>query len=343
MATTHSSARTRVLLALSFISLIALTLAVECSARPRPQLNGCTGPYPWPVKPFHRAHPIRGNFGDPRTRFDLPRSDAALDGDGVFSFHQGVDINAPDGTPVYPVASGTVTRVPGERVTVACGNGRSFQYWHIAPTVQAGQHVEAGKTVLGHILPLREHVHLTHLEGGKAVNPLASGHLTPYRDTTSPHVLGIVVRSAEGRDVPAQAVRGRVFFVVDAVDKPALPVHGRWHGGYPVSPAVITWKIEHAGKVVVPERVARDVRGSLPRNERFWKTFARGTYQNWPVFESRHYRFERGKYLFKLSSRPFDTRRFADGVYIVVVTAEDTAGNRGFRRLRFTVKNAPGV
>ena len=325
---------------MSSIALLALTLAAECAMTVRPPRDGCAGAYRWPLEPFNKAHPVRGNFGDPRTRFAEPRSDLALLGDGVFSFHQGVDINAPDGTPVYPVASGKVTRVPGERVTVACGNGRSFQYWHIEPAVRVGQRVEAGKTVLGHIQPLREHVHLTHLESGKAVNPLAPGHLTPYRDATRPNVLRIGVRSVAGRDGPARQLSGRLFFVVEAVDTPALPVQGRWHGGYPVTPALITWRIERASRIVVPERVAWDVRRSVPKNDRFWAAFARGTYQNWPVFDSQHHRFERGKLLFKLSARPFDTRRLADGAYELVVTAEDTGGNRDVGRLRFTTDNS---
>jgi hypothetical protein len=325
---------------MSSIALLALTLAAESAATVAAARDGTTGAYPWPLRPFNKAHPVRGNFGDPRTRFAKPRSAEALHGDGVFSFHQGVDINAPDGTPVYPVASGKVTRVPGERVTVACGNGRSFQYWHIEPAVRVGQRVEAGKTVLGHILPSHEHVHLTHLENGRAVNPLAPGHLTPYRDATRPNVLRIVVRSVAGRDGPARRLSGRLFFVAEVVDKPALPVQGRWHGGYPVTPALITWRIQRASRIVVPERIAWDVRRSVPKNDRFWAAFARGTYQNWPVFESEHHRFERGKLLFKLTARPFDTRGLADGPHELVVTAEDTGGNRDVGRLRFTTDNS---
>ena len=123
---------------MSLIALLALTLAAECATTVRPSRDGRAGAYRWPLKPFNKPHPVRGNFGDPRTRFAEPRSDKALLGDGVFSFHQGVDINAPDGTPVYPVASGKVTRVLDERVTVACGNGRSFQYWHIEPAAARG-------------------------------------------------------------------------------------------------------------------------------------------------------------------------------------------------------------
>src|SRR2546425_8557731 len=63
--------------------------------------------YGWPVKPFDQPHPIRGNFGDPRTIFAGPPTQRTLlSGSGVFQFHDGIDISAPDGTAVYPVASG---------------------------------------------------------------------------------------------------------------------------------------------------------------------------------------------------------------------------------------------
>ena len=338
---THSGAKAFAAFATSFVLLGVAMLAVEACAWAGSTTTGCSGTYGWPVKPFDQAHPVRGNLGDPRTRYDGPRTDETLlHGDGALSFHQGLDINAPDGTPVYAVASGTVTWARGRRATVACGNGRSFQYWHIYEAVRVGQHVEAGKTVIGFILPKREHVHLTHLENGRAVNPLAPGHLAPYTDTTSPEVLGISIRSADqAHEEASERVRGRVCFVAEAVDTPALPVQGRWHGGFPVTPAQIAWRIERDGRIVVSQRVSWDVGRSVPKNDHFWSEFARGTYQNWPVFESEKYRFERGRYLFKLSVRPFDTRSLHDGDYELVVTAADTAGHRGQSRLRFTVDN----
>lgn len=79
--------------------------------------------YPWPIAPFHEQHPIRGYFGDPRTVF-RDDTDPEL---GAFAFHNGVDIVAPEGTPVYPVVTGEVTQVRVNEVVVAseAGGGSS--------------------------------------------------------------------------------------------------------------------------------------------------------------------------------------------------------------------------
>jgi len=326
-----SAASALAALAAPFLLLSFLALAVQTSARANAPNTGCAGAYRWPVKPFDKAHPVRANFGDPRTRFTGPNTlDTLLENDGTFSCHQGVDISAPDGEPVYAVASGTVVRARGGRVTVNCGNGRSFQYWHVHPAVRVGQHAVAGETVVGFIQPEREHVHLTHLERNRAVNPLAPGHLAPYRDATVPVVTEVSLRSA---------AEGHVDFVVEAFDMPALSVPGRWHG-FPVTPALVTWRIERGGRVVVPRRVARDVRRSVPKNDRFWDTFARGTHQNWPIFGGRKLQFTTGRYVFELSMQPSDTRKLRNGAYELVVTAADTAGNRSERRLRIDIRNS---
>ncbi len=90
---------------------------------------------------------------------------------------------------------------------------------------------------------------------------------------------------------------------------------------------------------MVPTRVARDVRRTVPKNDRFWGTFARGTHQNWPVFDGGKERGMTGRYLFRLSTRPVDTGALRDGRYVVVVTVQDTAGNRDVRRRAFAVGN----
>ena len=326
-------------LTVTTLAVAASTLVANSAALPASPTNGCTGAYAWPVKPFDQAHPVRGNFGDPRTVFNGKRSQRTIySGNGVFHFHHGVDISAPDGTAVYAVNSGTITWTRGDRVTVDCGNGRAFEYWHVTVAVQVGQHAVAGKTVLGHILPKREHVHLTQLENGRPVNPLAPGRLTPYRDTTRPTVAAITFRRSDlSAAVQPTRIAGRMFVYAEAIDMPALAVPGRWHG-FPVTPAVVTWRLETAtGRVVVGNRVAWDVRRTIPSMDAFWGYFARGSYQNWAVFTDGKARGMTGRYVFRLGTGAFDFGQLQYGTYRLVVSASDTAGNVATRVQTFAV------
>jgi murein DD-endopeptidase MepM/ murein hydrolase activator NlpD len=249
-------------------SLAALLVAVTVSGLALQTAGAGTAQagYPWPVKPFDRPHPIRGSFGDPRTLFHAPPTEAGLmTGTGSFSFHWGVDISAPNGTSVYPVISGVVTQVSHDRVAVDTGHGRLFMYWHIRPLVGVGDHVQAGETNLGPIRRPFEHVHFAELENGRVVNPLQVGHLTPYEDTTVPEVESISLRRADtGSHLMSTFVRGRVLLIAEAYDSPQRPIRGIWHG-LPVTPALITWKLQRwDGKLIVRQGVAADFRQTIP-------------------------------------------------------------------------------
>jgi hypothetical protein len=302
--------------------------------------------YQWPVKPFGVQHPIRGSFGDPRTLFAGPPSQAGLDGACVCSFHEGVDISAPDGTLVYAVEDGTVTAVStvkaAEFVRVSSG-ATSFEYWHVVASVAVGKHVVKGVTVLGHVIRGAKHVHLTEIDGERKVNPLQPGHLTPYRDRTTPTVASIAFREpGADADTIANFVRGTIDIVADAHDTPTLAVPGLWHG-MPMTPAVVRWRIETwNGRIAVKDTAAYDVRVTIPSPVTFWRVYARGTYQNMSVFGNHFSWLEPGRFLFRLSPNGFDTRKLKDGVYAVVVTATDIAGNSSSASARFTVHNAAG-
>ena len=331
--TTARKTSTRALagLAVSFLALATAGVLWDSAAQAGAAGTGCSGGYSWPVVPFDKPHPVRGNFGDPRTVFDGPRAQSTIDsGDGIFQFHHGVDISAPDGSPVYAVADGTITRTHGDRVTVECRNGRAIQYWHITVAgIRVGQHAVAGKTLLGYILPKREHVHLTQLQSDQPVNPLAPGGLTPYRDTTRPTVLDISFRRSDlSAALQPRALSGRVELFAETIDVAALPVPGRWNG-FPVTPARLTWRIETThGRIVYGPKVARDVRQAIPGTPEFWLTFARGSHQNWPVFSDGKARGMAGRYVFRLGPA-FDVDRLGVGSYKLIVSAADTAGNVG--------------
>lgn len=295
--------------------------------------------YGWPLKPFDRAHPIRGSFGDPRT---VERSAEPQDGPGSrgsFQFHNGLDIVADDGTPVYPVLSGIADVRHSREVSVRTPGGRVFQYWHIVPRVRSGQQVVRGVTVLGTIQRGAHHVHLTEIDRMRVVNPLAAGHLGPYADTQQPVVHALLVRTPGGSRVPLDRLKGKVALIADAADAQPLPFWGPWFGK-PVAPAVIRWRMLAAdGSVVQPWATAFDVRLDEPPPVRFWRVYAKGTYQNFPVLDD-HFDWGRpGRYLFRLTHDLVDTRALPDGSYVVEVQASDICGNTGSLRQQVTVAN----
>jgi hypothetical protein len=330
-------------------ALLVLGLGVISVTRPSRAASQGTDQarpgYGWPIKPFDEQHPVRGNFGDPRMIFSgRPTMAAVMRGTVTASFHTGVDICAPNGTAVYPVASGVVTSLAPDWITVDSGNGQAFEYWHITPTVRVGDHVEERQTVLGHIIRGQGHVHLTQIDNGRKVNPLAPGRLGPYADTTAPQVTSISFRrGAGGPTLLPNFLRGRVELIASAYDRPTLPAPGIWHD-MPTTPALMTWHIENSstGKVVVAERVAHDHRNTEPADTEFSSAYARGTFQNMAVFVKYYSYMQPGQFLFRLAPQGFDTRTLRDGVYDLVVTATDIRGNKGSLTQRFTVHNRSG-
>jgi hypothetical protein len=139
-------------------------------------------------------------------------------------------------------------------------------------------------------------------------------------------------------------LRGRVEIIASAYDMPSLPVPGEWNG-LPVTPALLTWRIEQAvtHRVVVPEHVAFDVRHTFPSNGLFWSVYARGTHQNMCVFGKHYSYMQPGRYLFRLAPGGLDTRTLHDSVYDLIVTATDMRGNSSSLVERFSVHNKPGV
>jgi hypothetical protein len=316
-----------VLRRLLFVIVVALVGAGTASA------------YPWPLKPFDRQHPIRGFFGDPRTVYENGILAGAFDGPSFISFHQGVDIAAPNGTPVYAVEDGTVHYLGAATLNLITGHDVTFQYFHITPVAGEGQHAVAEKTVLGYVQPPYGHVHITEIDGIRAVNPLQRGHLTPYRDRTIPRVRDIVVRNLSGDVQTPVGLCGRVELDVDAYDPQPLPVPGTYRG-LPVAPAFVQWSMTRVGgKTVVAPKTVADFRQTLPGNAQFFDVYAKGTYENSPRFGAQQYAGMPGRYLFLLSAN-FDTTNVPNGNYTVSVRVADVRGNHSTGSERISILNA---
>ena len=287
--------------------------------------------YHWPIKPFNQQHPVRGAFGDPRiVSTDQPFGWTWANQSGGHSFHNGIDIVALPGTPVYPVVSGRVVRAKPGQIVVYTSDGRSFQYYHLSvgPAVRVGKTVVAERTVLGWIRPQYEHVHLAEIDGSVIHNPLDPGHLEPYNDRTKPVATALYLQDGRG----ASPLNGRSIgrgdhLAVDAADPQAVGVPGKWDG-LPQAPALVEWRLFH-GQTTTAWRIAVDFRHTQPPPRYFWEVYGAGTYPNSPSFADHIYHGTPGRYLFRLHIQP---GRLRPGLYRIAARVTDTHGNRSTTR-----------
>jgi hypothetical protein len=270
--------------------------------------------YSWPLQPFDRAHPVRAFFNDPR-----------ISG-ATKAFHFGVDISAPNGTPVYAVTAGQVHLEDARAISVAAGDV-NFGYWHVVPVVRHRE-IVARRQLLGHIEAPWLHVHFAERRAGVYRNPLRRAGLMPWTDTTRPTISSVgFLRN--GHVVPPSAVTGAVDVVAEAHDTPPIAVPAPWHG-LPVTPALLRWRVLRHGTVVRRWHAPVDFRTALMPQERFDTIYAPGTRQN--------HAGEPGVYRFYLA-HTWSTGWLPNDDYAIEVEASDLAGNVAAFRLPFTLAN----
>jgi hypothetical protein len=276
--------------------------------------------YGWPVTPFDQQHPVRGFFGDPR-----------IGSAGGTSFHFGIDVSVPDGTPVYSVSAGSVhLNVAGGPQNIAVTSaGVTHGYWHVQPAVANGQHVDQD-ALLGHVASPWEHVHFAErTPGGPYLNPLRPGALTPFTKQHAP-VVDRILTERNGLTLAPNALTGLVDLIAEAHDVtplPPLPPYTEM----PVTPALVRWRLVAHATEVVPWRTAADFRTTLPANSLYNTVYAAATTQNHPPVA--------GLYRFRLAAA-FNTAAHPDGSYRLDVEVSDTRNNLSTSHLTLTLVNA---
>jgi hypothetical protein len=274
-------------------------------------------PYGWPLRPFGRAHPVRGYFNDPR-----------ISGTSR-AFHFGIDIVGANGTPVFAVEGGRVHKERKRDIAVVSPRGPVFAYWHIIPVVRHRQEVRKHQ-LLGHIEEPWLHVHFAENVRGVYRNPLRPGAIAPWVDPTSPRIAGIeFVRAGTQQALSPLDVKGDVDVIVEAWDKPPLPVPPPWHD-LAVTPALLRWRVLRGREVVRPWRAPVDFRRTMLPASLFHAVYAQGTRQNKPN--------KVGRYRFYVA-HGWTTSRLRNGLYRLQVSAADVHGNRAVAALPFTVAN----
>jgi hypothetical protein len=323
--TAHFSARGGLRAAVLSAALLAAALAgpTAASADSLHPLDPPAGvAYGWPVKPFFAQHPVRGVFGDPRI---------GLTPDGISKqFHFGVDVSAPNGTPVYATLSGSLSIHPlhPDVVLIDAPGGIEFSYWHVVPAVHGGEHAVAYRTLIGHVERPWAHVHFSEARYGRYVNPLRFGAMGPYVDRTKPTVAAVELEH-DGSPVRLASAHGTVDIVAEVSDTTPLAVPPPWTD-LPVMPALVRWRLLGAGGAMTRWATAVDFTWTIPSAGAFDEVFARWTRQNHPN--------HRGRYRIYLV-HGWSSALVADGAYRVEVEAVDIRGNRTRAAFGLTVGN----
>ncbi len=170
--------------------------------------------YPWPVEPKHESQELTATFCEFR---DTESSD---------HFHNGIDIPKADGSPVFPVESGTITSIQRSGTNAYVRVGR-YAYVHITPNpnLDVSDPVVAGQTVLGTILAGQGHLHFTDGYYDSEINAIRNGGgLTPYLDPWKPIIRYVKFYEDQSeREFPSQKVSGRVDIIVKVEEQNGPP------------------------------------------------------------------------------------------------------------------------
>jgi len=132
-----------------------------------------------------------------------------------------------------------------------------------------------------------------------------------------------------GRELPADLVRGAVDVVAEAHDTPPVPVPPPWHG-LPVTPARLRWRVLRNERVVRRWHTPVDFTRTMIPKERFRSVYAPGTRQNRAG--------SAGLYRFYLA-HTWSTELLPNGRYRIEVEASDLSGNVGTLAAPFTISN----
>jgi hypothetical protein len=280
--------------------------------------------YGWPIKPFNRQHPVRGQLNDPRM------NGSTFDSSTSLTFHSGVDIATRDGTAVYAVAAGRVHYLDQSAIAVRLPNvAVVFEYWHIVPVVNNKALVKR-HALLGFVEEGRGHVHFAQKLNRVYVNPLRRGGLTPYTDYTPPIINSISYYDGAYHDLDKAALSGKIRITVNTYDTQELASNWPWAV---VTPTWVEWQlIDESGRTI--EHLHRDLGRKLyPHN--VLDIFAPGTRKN---SKRSSLSFVVGNYIYWVGPER-DTTYMWNGTYQLLVTVADIRGNETTQRASFTVAN----
>jgi len=260
--------------------------------------------YSWPIAPVNQQHNISGTFGEFRSGPPI-------------HFHNGVDIPAPEGTPVYAVEGGVVLWL-GSGFNGGIRVGR-FAYVHVVPRsdIQLGDTVNQGE-IVGYI---NSGAHVHFKDGGVASsypvsNPLLPGQLSPFYDPWGTSVYSITFFSHYLENyMNPDSLYGQVDIVAGALDTTGSGIIGSNNGVFQIYYALFSADTQNL--IIGPHKLVEFVHlPSTPVEEVYYVPWSNN--QNHYYIVTNSTAKARGS---------LDLKHVPEGDYVLAVYASDTRDN----------------
>ena len=267
--------------------------------------------YDWPLKPFDRPHPVRGYLDDPRITRTSRRAPSTSG--STSRPHRARRSSRSRQEPPVSIARPSMSTQESARSST----GTSFRLSGRA-SGSGGTPSSVEPVQLQPRSPFRAAVRPVRQSSAGRRHRAVCGLHHPDGDEAD--------LRTHGHRIDPGVVRGAVNLVADAADIASDVTPTPW----PVTPALLRWRVLKGGTVVVRWRVACDFQRGVLRPTEFATVYADGTRMNHPG--------RPGYYCFYLAHN-WRSASLANGSYRLEVAASDMRGNLGLSVFPITVAN----
>ncbi len=303
-------------------------------------INSIVFAYDWPFENGQQQHQINGTFGELRR--------GTTD-----HFHNGVDIQAGSGTPVYAIESGTAY------LSTFGVNIGHYRYYHMNNlTMEDQDYIHAGE-VIGYTDDYN-HLHFIESEiviefigdipNNQSTNPLRNGGLDPFLDNGDPNIHEIdIYRQGTNNTITETIIYGQLDFSVYA-DDPGVTTTGAANNASHCGIYDITIAFFDANLNTIGNEINYIMFDELPDNTEIAWAYTNGANTGVNIYWATNDPFnmpynkywntrQQSEGAYNASASCIEEAMYPDGDYTISIEVTDIANNADVNNLTRTIDN----
>lgn len=289
--------------------------------------------YDWPLVNGQTQHQINATFGECRGNRD--------------HFHNGVDIQATQGTAVYAIEGGTAY-ISGSGINIG-----HYRYFHLT-NFQVTDETEVEEGILIGYTDTGNHIHFIECENvltqdgepsnSTCLNPLRTDGLTPFEDNGDPIIDDVTIyRQGTNDVVQLETLYGKLDFAIQAHD-PGVTATGAANNASSCGIYSVSIEFRDENENLIGQPINNLTFDDFPDNTDINWAFADGsnssTFIYWATndpFNEPHNKYwntrQRVSCSYDVNARYAGEALYNEGVIRIRVVVEDIAGNRTIQDL----------